>query len=54
MFSGARRHIDTTSSDTFRSVIVESNLETLPSCERQAYGETVFICASIYQSQVPK
>lgn len=37
-----------------RSIMIQSNLELLPSCERQAYGEMVCICASVNQSQVPK
>ncbi len=40
--------------DVFRSIMIQSDLELLPSCERQAYGEMVCICASVNQSQVPK
>lgn len=38
----------------FCSIMIQWNLELLPSCERQAYGEMVCICASVNQSQVPK
>lgn len=37
-----------------RSIMIQSNLELLPSCERQAYGEIVCICVSVNQIQVPK
>lgn len=40
--------------DIFCSIMIQWNLELLPSCERQAYGEMVCICASVNQSQVPK
>lgn len=40
--------------DVFHSIMIQSNLELLPSCERQAYGEMVCICSSVNQSQVPK
>lgn len=38
----------------FYSIMIQCNLELLPSCETQAYGELVCICSLVNQSQVPK